>query len=104
MKTKALKGIRARNGYPLDPVRPVLREIIITSDDEELTESATLTLTSCYRHAKEVNERAVAEDIQLLKEVLQRKDLRDSVHARILGYVDRIEEKRRSASEKEAGD
>ncbi|UCC32297.1 MAG: hypothetical protein JSU86_08445, partial [Phycisphaerales bacterium] len=55
MKNKALKGMRGRNGYPLDPIRPVLREIIITSDDEELTESAALTLTSCYRHAKDVN-------------------------------------------------
>ncbi|UCC32015.1 MAG: hypothetical protein JSU86_06995, partial [Phycisphaerales bacterium] len=62
MKTKALKGLRGRNAYPLEPIRPVLREIITTSDDEDLTESAALTLTSCYRHAKELNERAVAED------------------------------------------
>ncbi|UCC32300.1 MAG: hypothetical protein JSU86_08460, partial [Phycisphaerales bacterium] len=55
MKAKVLKGMQGRNGYPLDPLRPVLREIIITSDDEELTESAALTLTSCYRHAKDVN-------------------------------------------------
>ena len=98
------KALHAMQNCPLEHVRPAVHEALSSSREPNVISQAMLTLDICYIMAKEIDDGKAAADVELLQMIAERGDLHDSLRARILGYVDRIEEKRRSVREKEAGD
>ncbi len=94
MKTKALWAIGGSGGCPRDSIRPVLREVITTSDNEKITRAAAAELGS-YLYSREVAEdHTVTEDIRLFEQILERPNLSPSARSSISGMILRIKEGR----------
>ena len=71
MKSDALRGLYR---YPLNGIRPLLRELLVESTDPGIIADAAVTLTQAHRWAKDVPEATKAEDIALFEEVLRTKE------------------------------
>ncbi len=91
MKWDALGGLYR---YPLNDIRPLLRELLMDSTDPKMIASAAFALSKADLSTKDVPDATKAEDIALFEEVLRtREDLHETARVHIDLYIRRLRAK-----------